>query len=75
MVALARGDVGGWVGMRGVRAATAATSLDDRVERKSESKSGRECKPVWEARGEELLMPLIENNRINFIIFGAQWRR
>jgi hypothetical protein len=75
MVALAQGDVGGWVVIKGVVAATAATSLDNCVERESESKSRCECKRVWEARGEELLMPLIKNNRIHLIIFGARWRR
>jgi hypothetical protein len=71
MVAPARGDVRGRAGMGGVGAATTATSLDDCVERERES--GCEC--VWEARGEESLKPLIKNNRINSIIFGAGWRR
>jgi hypothetical protein len=71
MVALAWRDVGGWAGMLGRGgAAVAATSLDDHVER--ECKCGRECKHEWEAGGDESLAPLIKNNKINLIIFGAQ---
>ncbi len=59
MVALSRGDVGGWAGVGGGGLATAATSLEDRVE----------CEREWEAGGKELLTLLIKNNRINLIIF------
>jgi hypothetical protein len=72
-VAPARGDVGGQAGVGRVGAAMAATSLDDHVEHERES--GHKFEHVWETRGEESLTPLIKNNRINLIIFGAQWRR
>ncbi len=65
MVAPAWGGVGGRAGMGGVGAATAAAALDNCVERK--------C--VWVAGVEESLTPLIKNNRITSIIFGAGWRR
>ncbi len=65
MVVPAWGGVGGWAGMGGVGAVMAAAALDDHVERKR----------VWVAGGEELLMPLIKNKRIDLIIFGVQWRR
>ncbi len=43
------GDVGGRAGVERVGAATAATSLDDHMERERESDC--KCKRVWEARG------------------------
>jgi hypothetical protein len=55
--------------MGGVRAAMAATSLDNCMERKH--KSSCKCERVWEAGGGESLTPLIKNNRINSIIFWS----